>query len=75
VPIKEGPRPAIFGARSVTGSLTGTPIENEDDLAFSVRHGIRPMVERMPLTAAPEAYERMMSEQARFRVVLDMTAA
>jgi len=33
----------IFGGRSIVGSLTGTPVENEDNLAFSLRHGIKPM--------------------------------
>jgi propanol-preferring alcohol dehydrogenase len=64
----------IFGTRTLSGSLTGTSIENEDNLAFSERRGVRPLVETMPLADAPKAYERMMSGQARFRVVLDMTA-
>ena len=62
----------IFGGRSIVGSLTGSSIENEDNLAFSVAHGIRPMVEVMSLDDAPKAYERMMSGAARFRVVLDI---
>ena len=64
----------IFGTRTIAGSLTGTAIDNEDNLAFSLRHGIRPMTETMPLSEAPKPYERMMSGDARFRVVLDMTA-
>lgn len=64
----------VLGTRTVSGSLTGSSIENEDGLDFSNRFGIRPMVETMPLAQAPAAYERMMSGQARFRVVLDMTA-
>ncbi|MGW3248520.1 alcohol dehydrogenase [Streptomyces sp. NPDC001070] len=64
----------VLGSRTVTGSLTGHSIENEDNLEFSNRFGIRPMVETMSLEQAPEAYERMMSGEARFRVVLDMTA-
>jgi propanol-preferring alcohol dehydrogenase len=63
----------IFGTRTIVGSLTGTSIENEDNLAFSLRHGIRPMIEIMPLAEAPKAYERMLSGEARFRVVLDTT--
>ncbi|GII56145.1 alcohol dehydrogenase [Planotetraspora thailandica] len=59
-----------FGTRTITGSLTGTSIDNEDNLAFSERHGIRPMIETMPLADAPKAYERMISGDARFRVVL-----
>ncbi len=61
----------IFGTRSLTGSLTGSAIENEDNLAFSLAQGIRPMVEVLPLSEAPKAYEHMMSGAARFRVVLD----
>jgi propanol-preferring alcohol dehydrogenase len=62
----------IFGTRSLAGSLTGSSIENEDNLAICLARGIRPMIEVLPLTEAPKAYERMMSGQARFRVVLDM---
>ena len=63
----------IFGGRSIIGSLTGTPIENEANLAFSAAHGVAPMNEVFAFEEAPKAYERMMSGQARFRVVLDMT--
>ncbi len=62
----------IFGARSVVGSLTGSSIENEDNLAFSLANGIAPMIEVMPFEDAPQAYERMMSGKARFRVVLEI---
>jgi len=65
----------IFGTRSVTGSLTGSSIENEDNLLLACRRGIRSMNEVMPLSEAPKAYERMMSGRARFRVVLDARAA
>lgn len=64
----------IFGTRTLSGSLTGTPIENEDNLAFSVQQGIRSMNEVVPLTDAPKAYERMLAGDARLRMVLDMTA-
>jgi D-arabinose 1-dehydrogenase-like Zn-dependent alcohol dehydrogenase len=62
----------VFGTRSLTGSLTGSSIENEDNLAFSLARGIRALIEVLPLAEAPKAYERMMSGKARFRVVLDM---
>jgi propanol-preferring alcohol dehydrogenase len=65
----------IFGTRSVIGSLTGSSIQNEDNLNFSLAHDIRPSVEVMPFAQALEAYERMLSGEARFRVVLDATAA
>ncbi|GAS94013.1 alcohol dehydrogenase [Mycolicibacterium canariasense] len=62
----------IFGGRSVVGSLTGSSIENEDNLAFSLANEIAPMIEVMPFEDAPQAYERMMSGKARFRVVLEI---
>jgi propanol-preferring alcohol dehydrogenase len=64
----------VLGTRSMAGTLTGSAVQNEDNLAFSVAQGIRPMVEVMPLAEAPKAYERMMSGAARFRVVLDTTS-
>jgi propanol-preferring alcohol dehydrogenase len=64
----------IFGSRTVTGSLTGSSIDNEDNLAFSARQGVRPMVEVFPWEQAPAAFARMLSGKARFRVVLDMAA-
>lgn len=60
----------VFGARTITGSLTGTSIDEEDTLAFSVLQRVRPMIETMPLERAAEAYERMISGKARFRMVL-----
>src|ERR1700731_44284 len=62
--------PLVFGGRSIYGSLTGTPIEGEDPLAFSVLEKIRPMVETVPLEQAEAAYARMMQGKARFRMVL-----
>lgn len=62
----------IFGGRSILGSLTGSAIDNEDNLGFSLAHQIAPMIEPMPFRDAPNAYARMMSGRARFRVVLDM---
>jgi propanol-preferring alcohol dehydrogenase len=64
----------IFGSRSIVGSLTGTPRENETNLAFSAARGIAPMIEPFPFEDAPKAYDRMMSGDARFRVVLDIAA-
>jgi D-arabinose 1-dehydrogenase-like Zn-dependent alcohol dehydrogenase len=64
----------IFGGRSIVGSLTGTPVENEDNLAFALSRGIKSMNEVMPFEDAPKAYERMMSGAARFRIVLDVAS-
>src|ERR1700686_3910890 len=62
--------PLVFGGRSIYGSLTGTPIESEDTLAFSVLENIRPMIEIVPLEEAADAYARMMQGKERFRMVL-----
>ena len=62
----------IGGRRSVEGWYAGTSIDSEDTLAFSVQSGVRSMNEVYPLERAAEAYDRMMSGKARFRVVLTM---
>jgi len=71
-PISLNAFPLVFGGRSIYGSLTGTPIESEDTLAFSVLENVRPMIETFPLEQAADAYARMMQGKARFRVVLTM---
>ena len=64
---------ALIGARrSVAGWPSGRSIDSQDTMAFSVMTGVRPMNELFPLDRAAEAYDRMMSGQARFRVVLTM---
>ncbi|MCW2663959.1 MAG: alcohol dehydrogenase [Mycobacterium sp.] len=73
-PIEVSTSDLIFGGRSIVGSLTGTPIENEANLAFSAARGVAPMIELFDFDDAPKAYERMMSGDARFRVVLDVAA-
>jgi D-arabinose 1-dehydrogenase-like Zn-dependent alcohol dehydrogenase len=60
----------ILGRRSVVGWPAGTSMDSQDTLSFSVLSGVRSMNEVFPLERAPEAYERMMSGKARFRVVL-----
>ncbi|KUI22281.1 alcohol dehydrogenase catalytic domain-containing protein [Mycobacterium sp. GA-2829] len=65
----------IFGGRSILGSLTGSAIDNEDNLAFSLAHQIAPMIEPVAFDQAPHAYDRMMAGRARFRIVLDFAAA
>lgn len=52
------------------GSITGSPYENEKTLDFSVLTGVRPMIEVMPLARANEAYQRLKSGDAKFRIVL-----
>lgn len=60
----------ILARRSIAGWPSGTAADSEDTLKFSVASEIRPMIETFPLERAPEAFERMMSGKARFRVVL-----
>jgi alcohol dehydrogenase/propanol-preferring alcohol dehydrogenase len=60
----------ISGRRSIVGCYSGTSIDSQDALAFSVLTGVRSMNETFPLERAAEAYDRMMSGKARFRVVL-----
>jgi alcohol dehydrogenase, propanol-preferring len=69
-PIEVSPRDLVFGMRAIMGSLTGSAIENEDNVRFARQNGIRVMVEEFPLEQAASAYARMMSGEARFRVVL-----
>ena len=70
-PIEVDPIPLIFGGRSIEGSLTGSAIDGQDTLSFSVLENVRPMIETMPLEKAADAYARMMSGEARFRMVLN----
>ena len=60
----------IGGRRSVAGWYSGTSIDSQDTLSFSNLSGVRAMTEVYPLERAAEAYGRMMSGGARFRVVL-----
>jgi D-arabinose 1-dehydrogenase-like Zn-dependent alcohol dehydrogenase len=64
------PRLLIEGRRSIKGWYSGTAIDAQDTLAFSVLNGVRSMNEVFPFARAAEAYDRMMSGKARFRVVL-----
>jgi D-arabinose 1-dehydrogenase-like Zn-dependent alcohol dehydrogenase len=69
-PIEVSPLLLIGGRRGIHGWPSGTSIDSEDTLAFSALANIRPMIETMPLERAAEAYERMMSGAARFRMVI-----
>jgi D-arabinose 1-dehydrogenase-like Zn-dependent alcohol dehydrogenase len=66
------PFPLIMGSRSVQGWYSGTSIDSQQTLAFSALTGVRSMNEIYPFDRVAEAYERMMSGAARFRVVLTM---
>jgi D-arabinose 1-dehydrogenase-like Zn-dependent alcohol dehydrogenase len=68
--LEMSPLVLLMGRRSVQGWYSGTSIDSQDTLAFSVQSGVRAMNETYPLERAAEAYDRMVSGKARFRVVL-----
>lgn len=69
-PIEVSPLQLIGKRRSVAGWPSGRAADSEDTMRFSALEGIRPMIETFPLAKAAEGYARMMSGDARFRVVL-----
>jgi len=71
-PIEVTPIQLISGSRTIQGWAAGTPADSEDTLRFAELTGVRPMIETYPLEKAAEAYARMMSGKAEFRVVLTM---
>lgn len=71
-PIEVSTMALIMNRRSVEGWYSGTSIDAEETLAFSAQSGVRSMNESYPLERAAEAYDRMISGKARFRVVLTM---
>lgn len=71
-PIEVTPVQLIFGTRTIQGWASGTPTDSEDTLRFAELTGVRAMIETYPLEKAAEAYARMMSGEAQFRVVLTM---
>ena len=69
-PFEVPPMLLIGGRRSIAGWPSGSSIDSQDTLSFSVIWGVRSMNEVFPLERAPEAYARMMAGEARFRAVL-----
>lgn len=72
-PIEVSPLALISGRRSISGWPSGTARDSEDCMNFSALTGIRPMIEKFSFDKAEEAYNRMMSGKARFRVVLEIS--
>jgi D-arabinose 1-dehydrogenase-like Zn-dependent alcohol dehydrogenase len=72
-PIEVTPAQLISGSRTLQGWASGTAADIEDTLAFAELSGVRPMIETYPLEEAAEAYARMLSGKAEFRVVLTMS--
>jgi D-arabinose 1-dehydrogenase-like Zn-dependent alcohol dehydrogenase len=71
-PIEVTPIQLINGSRSIQGWAAGTPADSEDTLRFAELSGVRPMIETYPLDKAGDAYARMLSGKAEFRVVLTL---
>jgi D-arabinose 1-dehydrogenase-like Zn-dependent alcohol dehydrogenase len=71
-PIQVTPVQLISGSRTIQGWASGTPADAEETLRFAELTGVRPMIETYPLDKAAEAYARMLSGNAQFRVVLTM---
>jgi D-arabinose 1-dehydrogenase-like Zn-dependent alcohol dehydrogenase len=71
-PIEVTPIQLIMGVKAIQGWAAGTPADSEDTLNFAELSGVRAMIETYPLEKAAEAYARMMSGKAEFRVVLTM---
>jgi D-arabinose 1-dehydrogenase-like Zn-dependent alcohol dehydrogenase len=69
-PIEVSPLMLLMARKGVVGWPSGTSIDSEDTLKFCVLTNVRPMIETMPLERVPEAYDRMMSGDARFRMVI-----
>lgn len=71
-PIEVTPVQLINGSKTIQGWAAGTPADSDDTLRFAELSGVRPMIETYPLEKAAEAYARMLSGKAEFRVVLTM---
>jgi D-arabinose 1-dehydrogenase-like Zn-dependent alcohol dehydrogenase len=71
-PIEVSPIQLIQGRRSIQGWPSGSPKDSEDAMKFAALKGVRPMIEKFPLAKVNEAYDRMISGKAEFRVVLTM---
>lgn len=71
-PIEVAPFQLLFGRKRIQGWSAGIATDSEDTLRFAEMTGVRPMIEKYPLAKAAEAYARMMSGKAEFRVVLTM---
>jgi D-arabinose 1-dehydrogenase-like Zn-dependent alcohol dehydrogenase len=71
-PIEVSPIQLIFGKKAIKGWASGLPTDSQDTLRFAELTGVRAMIEKYPFVKAADAYARMMSGKAEFRVVLTM---
>jgi uncharacterized zinc-type alcohol dehydrogenase-like protein len=70
-PIPVGAFSLIMAQRSVSGSPTGSPVAIETMLDFAARHDVAPQTEHYPMSQINEAFARLESGKARYRIVLD----
>jgi alcohol/geraniol dehydrogenase (NADP+) len=70
-PIPVGAFSLIMGQRSISGSPTGSPVTLETMLDFAARHDVTPQTEHFPMSQINEAFARLESGKARYRIVLD----
>jgi D-arabinose 1-dehydrogenase-like Zn-dependent alcohol dehydrogenase len=70
-PLKVTVMPMLLQKQDIQGWPSGTAIDSEDTLKFSAAQGVRALIEKYPLDKAADAYDRMISGKARFRVVLE----
>jgi len=70
--LEVSPLTLLLARRRIQGWAAGSPADSEDTLRFAELMGVRPMIEKYPLTKAAEGYDRMLSGKAEFRVVLTM---
>ncbi|MFG1755488.1 zinc-binding dehydrogenase [Streptosporangium sandarakinum] len=61
----------VMNAQIVTGHLTGTPADVEDDMRFAAANDVRPRLERLPLEQAGLAVRRLREGRVRYRFVLE----
>lgn len=61
----------IMQQRSISGSPTGSPVGIQSMLEFAARHNVAPQTEHYPMSEINEAFERLESGKARYRIVLD----
>jgi D-arabinose 1-dehydrogenase-like Zn-dependent alcohol dehydrogenase len=71
-PIQVSPFQIIMQRKRIQGWPSGIPTDSEDTLRFAELTGVRTMIEKYPLEKAADAYARMLSGKAEFRVVLTM---
>ena len=69
-PVQVSPTQLISISGTVHGHTSGASCDLEDTLNFAALQGIKPMVEVLPLEKVADGYQRMVTNQARFRVVL-----